>query len=60
MPKPTIDYSKCDNCGKCVEICPMSVYGKEGEKVIVKNPEKCLGCRACEVQCPNEAIKVSD
>lgn len=38
----------------------MKVYEKEEDKVIVKNPDKCIACRACEIQCPAEAIKVSD
>jgi 2-oxoglutarate ferredoxin oxidoreductase subunit delta len=58
MPKPVIDYSKCNGCNGCAEVCPVEVFGKEGEKVAVKQPDKCIGCRACEAHCPNEAIKV--
>lgn len=63
MPNPKIDSNKCDNCGKCIELCPMGVFAKEeGEegKVVVKKPQECIGCKACEVQCPKEAIKVED
>lgn len=62
MPKPVIDSKKCNACGTCVEICPMEIFVKEGDKVKV-NPKKeseCIGCRACEVQCPKEAITVKD
>ncbi|MCW1301227.1 MAG: 4Fe-4S binding protein [Candidatus Nanoarchaeia archaeon] len=58
MPRPVIDYKKCDNCKVCVEVCPMGVYAVEKGKVVVKNPEKCVGCRSCEVQCHASAIKV--
>lgn len=60
MPKPTIDYKKCDSCGTCIDICPMNVYAKEGKKVVVKKPASCIGCKACEVQCPKEAINVTE
>ncbi len=60
MPKPIIDSSKCSNCGTCVEICPVQVFAKENGKVIVKKPSECIGCRACEVQCPEECIKIKD
>ncbi|MBN1502213.1 ferredoxin family protein [Candidatus Woesearchaeota archaeon] len=64
MPKPIIDYSKCSTCKTCVEVCPMEVFAVEEvdgrEKVVVKKPDECIGCRACEVQCPEQAIKVED
>jgi NAD-dependent dihydropyrimidine dehydrogenase PreA subunit len=60
MPKPIIDSKKCTKCGTCIEICPVQVFAKEADKVIVKKPKDCIGCRACEAQCPAEAIKVVD
>ncbi len=32
----SIDYSKCTNCGKCVEVCPMHVIKKCDAAVIAK------------------------
>ena len=60
MPKPVIDSKKCTKCGTCIDICPVQVFVKEDDKVIVKNPKACIGCRACEVQCPEDAIKVEE
>lgn len=60
MPHPVINYKKCTACSSCVDICPMQVFAKEGDKVVVKHPEKCIGCRACEVQCPQGAIEIVD
>lgn len=60
MPGPKINSAKCTNCGKCIDICPMNVFEKENDKTVVKNPDKCIACRACEIQCAQEAIKVSD
>jgi len=60
MPKPIIDEKKCTKCGTCIDICPMGVFAKDKDKVVVKKPKECIGCKACEVQCPAEAIKVED
>ena len=38
----------------------MSVYAEEKGKTVVKKPNECIGCRACEVQCPYSAIKINE
>ena len=58
--RPYIDYKKCNLSKKCVEVCPMKVFVEVKGKVIVKNPQDCIGCRACEVQCPQAAIIVKE
>ncbi len=60
MPKPVINYEKLGDNTEIIEICPVNVFAKEGNKVVVKNPKECIGCRACEVQAPEGAVKVVD
>ncbi len=60
MPKPVIDAKKCTNCGTCIEICPVEVFKKGEEIAEVAKPKECIGCKACEVQCPEDAIIVED
>ena len=60
MPRPVIDKKKCTDCGTCISICPMDVFGKDNKEVVVKKPGECIGCKACEVQCPEEAITVEN
>ena len=60
MPKPIINKEKCNGCLTCIEVCPVDVFSKDGKKAKVEKPEDCIGCRACEVQCPKSAIKVED
>ncbi|MDO8741315.1 MAG: 4Fe-4S binding protein [Candidatus Woesearchaeota archaeon] len=63
MPKITVTISaeKCDDCLKCIEICPMEVFGKdEKNKAFVLKEKECIACNACVVQCPKAAIKVEE
>ena len=60
MPKPVINKKKCTDCGTCTEICPMECFENNDGKVSVSNGDACIGCKACEVQCPEEAINVED
>ncbi len=57
---PVIDHKKCVKCGYCAQICPLDVIkievrGKE-KKTVIKYPEECWHCRACEKDCPVKAI----
>ncbi len=59
MPHPVIDYSKGgvdENC--TINVCPANVFEKEGDKIVVKKPADCIGCRACEMSCTTGAIKI--
>ena len=58
MVEVKVDNDKCDGCGTCVDICPVEVFEIVEEKSTVKNPDECLACMACEVQCPNVAIEI--
>lgn len=53
---PAIDSKKCDGCGTCVDICPVSVLEVKSKKCVVVNPDECIECRACEAACENGAI----
>jgi len=56
---PKWDFNKCDKCGKCASVC------KQGAIVFVKNKypafvkDICIGCKACIVACPKNAISES-
>ena len=58
MAKPIIDKKKCTNCGTCISICPMDVFGKENNEVVVKRPGECIGCKACMQACPYDALYI--
>ena len=53
-----IDKEKCTGCGECVEVCPVDVLEIKKEKCVLKNPDECIECRACEAACTNGAISL--
>lgn len=64
---PEINNRKCHECGKCVDICKNLVFAvtpakrvlfRSKQKVLVVNPQNCVGCNACVVSCPHHAISL--
>ncbi|MCC6448224.1 MAG: 4Fe-4S binding protein, partial [Chitinophagaceae bacterium] len=53
-----IDYSKCNHCGLCVNVCKDLTLLIKDEKVIINSEPLfgCIGCGQCVAICPNEAI----
>lgn len=54
---PTIDRTRCDACGVCVEECPTGAVelGPDGPSIV--RPSDCTYCTACEAVCPQQAIR---
>jgi len=57
-PKVTI-FEKCNDCGKCVEVCPRGVFEVKGNKAKVKNEIECSLCNLCLEACETKSLKVS-
>ena len=55
-----VDMEKCDGCGSCVEICPVSVFVMDGDKSIPENMDECTGCESCVETCEQMAITVTE
>jgi len=64
--KIEIDLGKCTGCGTCHDICPCDPNVFEirsdggAKKSYVVHPEACLECRACEIQCTEAALKLTE
>ena len=72
---PIIDEKKCTACGKCVKICPKSLYvllpSKNHYYVLCSSKDPgavtagacksgCIACLKCESACPALAVKVRE
>jgi 2-oxoglutarate ferredoxin oxidoreductase subunit delta len=62
-----VDESKCKACDICVSVCPAGVLSMHydasstlGAMVHVDRPDLCIGCRDCELHCPDFAIYVAE
>ena len=56
LPIPAVDESRCEDCGRCAEVCQYHAIVLIGGKVLVF-PELCHGCGSCTLQCPEGAIE---
>ena len=62
-----VDESRCKACDICVSYCPAGVlnmkediHAIQGMMIEVSHPEACIGCRDCELHCPDFAIYVAE
>jgi 2-oxoglutarate ferredoxin oxidoreductase subunit delta len=50
----------CKGCDICVALCPKNVLVLKNGKVFTEKPDDCIGCRLCEMRCPDFAIEVHE
>ncbi|MDX1810015.1 MAG: 4Fe-4S binding protein [Sulfurospirillaceae bacterium] len=55
---PVTDKNLCNECGMCIDLCPMEAIFLEEH--IKTNAELCIRCCACIKNCPNEAKVIED
>lgn len=59
MNKITINQKWCKGCGICADFCPKNVYDISlGDPPVATRIEDCIGCKQCELKCPDLAITV--
>ena len=51
----------CKACGICSAFCPKGVIDLDDSgRPEIKNPDDCIGCRFCELHCPDFAVTVRE
>ena len=57
----TLQHSrdKCTGCGRCVEVCPQSVFEMRDKRAAIIDRDLCMECGACALNCEFGAISVS-
>lgn len=62
-----VDKTRCKACDVCVSLCPAGVLAMVpapsstlGSILEVVYPADCIGCRDCELHCPDFAIYVAE
>lgn len=53
-----IYLDKCTGCGKCIEVCPHSVFAMANGKSEMVDKDSCIECGACVKNCPFNALEV--
>jgi 2-oxoglutarate ferredoxin oxidoreductase subunit delta len=58
---PQIIHAWCKSCGICSAFCPKKVIGSnEMGAPVIERPDECIGCRFCELHCPDFAITIKE
>jgi NAD-dependent dihydropyrimidine dehydrogenase PreA subunit len=63
-----VDHDICNGDAICVSVCPVSVFQMidtpkhpvSEQKSDPVNEAECIFCRACETNCPTQAIKITE
>ena len=59
MNQVSVNAKWCKSCGLCAEFCLKKVFDfLAGTTVVPARQADCVGCRQCELKCPELAITV--
>lgn len=56
----TLEYDQalCNQCGMCSIVCPHRVFARGDGAARLMDPDACMECGACALNCEPGAIKV--
>lgn len=50
---------KCVGCGRCIEVCPHTVFEMQDKRAALTDRDLCMECGACAQNCEYGAISVN-
>lgn len=51
----------CKACGLCIAFCPQKIISADKNgRPVMDDADRCVGCRFCEIHCPDFAITISE
>ncbi|WDV44397.1 4Fe-4S binding protein [Clostridiaceae bacterium M8S5] len=50
----------CNQCGTCIDICPVQAIYRDKNGIVRINKKKCVGCFMCVGYCPEAAMMQHD
>jgi NAD-dependent dihydropyrimidine dehydrogenase PreA subunit len=55
------DSEKCSGDWQCCEVCPVGCWTPDRvhRVAVFHDPERCIACGACVLQCPENAIELT-
>ena len=51
------EINVCNQCGECIEVCPVEAIYRNQQGVVMINKSKCVGCYICVGYCPTLSMK---
>jgi carbon-monoxide dehydrogenase iron sulfur subunit len=55
-PDGTMQINVCNQCGVCIDICPVLALRRNKQGVVMVNKKTCIGCFQCVGFCPENAM----
>lgn len=52
------DAEKCNLCGTCIDVCPHAVFERGDKAIVLADPDACIECGACMINCASGAVQV--
>lgn len=52
----TMQINVCNQCGVCIDICPVMALRRNKQGVVMVDKKTCIGCFQCVAFCPENAM----
>lgn len=51
------EINVCNQCGQCIEVCPVEALYRNKQGVVMLDKKKCVGCLMCVGFCPTLSMR---